>query len=52
VNGLEYWVYAAIDVDGNEILLMRVYPSRNMLATEFFIRNVLNYCDGGAHVRR
>ena len=44
VNG--YWVYAALDVDGNEILSMRVYPSRNALAAEQFIREVLNYCDG------
>jgi putative transposase len=34
VNGLEYWVYAAVDVDGNEVLSMKVYPSRNMLATK------------------
>ena len=46
VNGLEYWVYAVIDVDRNEILSMRVYPSRNMLATELFIREVLRCCDG------
>jgi transposase-like protein len=44
VNG--YWVYAALDVDGNEILSMRVYPSRNGLAAEQFIREVLKYCDG------
>jgi putative transposase len=46
VNGLEYWIYAAIDVDGNEVLSMRVYSSRNILATELFIKDVLNYCDG------
>jgi putative transposase len=46
VNGLEYWVYAALDVDRNEILSMRVYPSRNALAAEQFIREVLKYCDG------
>ena len=46
VNGLEYWVYAAIDVDRNEILSMRVYPSRNTLASEQFIREALKYCDG------
>jgi transposase-like protein len=33
VNGLEYWVYAVLDVDRNEILSMRVYPSRNILTT-------------------
>jgi len=46
VNGLEYWVYAAIDVDRNGILSMRVFPSRNVLATKLFIEEVLKYCDG------
>jgi putative transposase len=46
VNGLEYWVYAAIDVDRNEVLTMRVFPSRNVLATKLFIEEVLKYCDG------
>jgi putative transposase len=46
VNGLEYWVYAAIDVDRNEVLSMRVFPSRNVLATKLFIEEVLKRCDG------
>jgi len=46
VNGLEYWVYAALDVDRNEIISMMVHPSRNALAAEQFIREVLNYCEG------
>jgi len=46
VNGLECWVYAAIDVNGNEILSMEVYPSRNIIVKEFFISDVLNYCHG------
>ena len=46
VNGLEYWVYAALDVDRDEILSMRVYPSRNILTTKQFIDEVLNYCVG------
>jgi len=46
VNGLEYWVYAAIDVDRSEILFMRVFSSRNALATKLFIEGVLKYCDG------
>jgi transposase-like protein len=46
VNGLEYWVYAAIDVDRNEVLSMRVFPSRNVLVTKLFIEEVLRYCDG------
>ena len=43
---MEYWVYAAIDVDGNEVLSMRVFPSRNVLATKLFIEEVLKHCDG------
>jgi hypothetical protein len=31
INGLEYWVYAALDVDRNEILSMRVYSSEIIL---------------------
>ena len=46
VNGLGYRVYAAIDVDRNEVLSMRVFPSRNVLATKLFIEEVLKYCDG------
>jgi putative transposase len=42
----EYLVYAALDVDRNEIISMKVYPSRNALAAEQFIREVLKYCDG------
>ena len=35
-----------MDVDRNEILSMRVYPSRNILTTKQFIHEVLNYCIG------
>jgi putative transposase len=45
-NGSGYWVYAAIDVGRNEIVSMRVFPSRNSLATKLFIEDVLKYCDG------
>jgi len=45
-NGLEHWVYAAIDVDRNEIVSMRVFTSRNSLATKLSIEEVLKYCDG------
>jgi len=41
-----YWVYAALDVDGNEIISMRVYPSRKALAAEQFINEVLKHCEG------
>jgi len=45
VNGLEYWVYVAVDVDGGEVLSMRVYPSRNILTTKIHTE-ALNYCIG------
>jgi transposase-like protein len=35
-----------MDVDGNYIPSVKVYPSRDMLATEIFIKGVLRYCDG------
>jgi len=44
VNGEQYWVYSALD--RNELVSMRVYPARNSLTTESFIRSVLKYCDG------
>jgi putative transposase len=46
VNGEQYWVYSALDIDRNELISMRVYPARNSLTTESFIRGVLKYCDG------
>jgi putative transposase len=46
VSDLEYWVYATIDVDRDEVLPMRAIPSRNVLATKLFIEDVLKYCDG------
>jgi len=46
VDGLEYWVYAAMDVDRDEMLTMRVFPSRNALATKLFVEDVLKHCDG------
>jgi putative transposase len=45
-NGSEYWVYTAIDVDRNDIISMRVFPSRSLLATKLFIEEVLKYCEG------
>jgi len=46
VNGEQYWIYSALDVDRNELISMRVYPTRNGLTTESFIKGVLKYCDG------
>jgi len=46
VNGQQYWVYSALDIDRNELLAMRVYPSRNMLTSESFLKGVLKHCEG------
>jgi transposase-like protein len=46
------WVYAAIDVDRNEVLSMRVFPSRNVLATKLFIEEVLKVLRRDAYLRR
>jgi putative transposase len=29
VNGEQYWVYSALDIERNELIFMRVYPTRN-----------------------
>lgn len=44
-NEDNYYVYAAIDIERNELILMRVYPSRNYLTTKLFILEVLKYCE-------
>jgi putative transposase len=44
-NGKKYYVYAAIDVERNELILMRVYTARNYLTTKLFISEVLKYCE-------
>jgi putative transposase len=45
VNGLEYWVYVAVDVDKNEIISMRAFPYKNVLATKLFVEEVLEELD-------
>ena len=44
-NKKHYYVYAAIDVERNELILMRVYTTRNFLTTKSFIKEVLDYCE-------
>ena len=44
-NKKHYYVYAAIDVERNELILMRVYTTRNYLTTKSFIKEVLEYCE-------
>ena len=33
------------DAERNELVLMRVYPTRNYLTPKSFIKEVLNYCE-------
>jgi len=44
VNGEQYWVCSALDLDGNELISMRVYPSRNIFTSESFLKSVLKHC--------
>ncbi len=44
-NKKRYYVYSAVDVERNELILMRVYPTRNWLTTRSFIKEVLKYCE-------
>ena len=37
-NKKRYYVYAAVDVEKNELILMRVYTTRNYLTTKSFIK--------------
>ena len=39
------WIYAAIDIDRNELLFMKVYSTRNLLTSKIFISEVLKYCE-------
>ncbi len=44
-NRKRYYVYSAVDVERNELILMRVYTTRNWLVTRSFIKEVLKYCE-------
>ena len=46
VNGEQYWVYSALDVERNEVMSMRVYPSRNAFTSESFLKGALRLCEG------
>ena len=41
----KYYVYSAVDVERNELILMRVYTTRNYLTTKSFVKEVLEYCE-------
>jgi len=40
-----YYVYSAVDVERNELILMKVYTTRNWLVTRSFVKEVLRYCE-------
>ena len=44
-NRKRYYVYAVIDVERDELILMRVYTTRNYLTTKSFVKEVLDYCE-------
>jgi putative transposase len=44
-NGKKFYVFSAVDVERNELILMRVYTTRNILTAKSFVREVLNYCE-------
>ena len=41
----KYYVYSAVDIERNELILMRVYTTRNYLTTKSFVKEVLEYCE-------
>lgn len=40
----KYYVYSAVNVEKNELILMRVYATKNYLTTKSFVKEVLEYC--------
>ena len=44
-NGKRFYVFSAIDIERNELILMRVYTARNFLTAKSFVKEVLNYCE-------
>ena len=44
-NKKRYYVFSAVDVERDELILMKVYPTRNWLVTRSFVKEVLKYCE-------
>jgi len=38
----KYYVYSAVDVERNELILVRVYTTRNYLTAKSFVKEALN----------
>ena len=43
VNGMNYWIYAAIDLKTRELLLVKAYPTRNYQTTLDFLAELKNF---------
>ena len=44
-NKKEYYVYSAVYVEKNELILMRIYTNRNYPVTRSFLKEVLKFCE-------
>ncbi|CAD7770770.1 DDE domain protein [Candidatus Methanoperedenaceae archaeon GB37] len=44
-NKKVYYVYSAVDVERNELILIRAYTNRNYLVTRSFLKEVLKFCE-------
>ncbi|AEA47780.1 DDE-type integrase/transposase/recombinase [Archaeoglobus veneficus] len=44
-NGKKCYLFAALDVERNKIVHLKVYPARNALAAYSFLREVLRMCE-------
>ena len=44
-NKKKYYVFSALDVERNELILMKVYTARNYLTAKSFVKEVLNYSE-------
>ena len=40
IEGERFWVYSAVDADTNEILHLKLYPTRNLALTKMFLREL------------
>jgi len=46
-NGRKCYLFAALDVEKNKIIHLKVYPARNALAAYSFLKEVLGMCEVG-----
>ncbi len=44
-NGMKCYLFAALDVERNKVIHLKVYPTRNALTAYSFLREVLRMCE-------